>query len=659
MTVRAHSDAQFVSHGWRIELMDDSRAPLALRPEEFVEHVASTINGAEGWLYHRSRHAITYLARIADAAGRIIELYIKTYDSSRGVGALKQRLRGARAGNALRMTQALNQAGFDTPQIVMQGKHAESGRTMIASLATQGCPLPQIIESSNDTASPARKRAILRALGAEVARLHRAGFVHGDLTPYNVFVVDAQPPRFIFLDHDRTRLGFAIGRRRRQFRNLVQLGRFELTGISRADRLRVFHAYAAGLKRGPYRAALRRLAGMLEKRRREIAAALIVRPGAIADRNLGIMKRSQPAAPLRIIGIDPERGFAGGESQVLGLTLELIKLGHCAQLLCDPRGQLWERARAAAVVCHPLPIRNALDWIAGLRLRRFLSANQFDVVHFHTSRAHSIAPFAAGMDAKLVVTRRMDYVPNRWFAPWLYNRAVNCVAAISSEVACALSTAGVSLDRITIIQSGVDCGWFAPPSAQQRTAARGALGLAENEIAIGAVGGLEPRKGHRYLLDAVAELKREGMALRCFIAGQGSQREALERQARHLGLGNAVRLLGGIADPRALFFALDVYVQPSVKEGLGVALLEAMACGLPAVASRAGGIAEVIEHRRSGLLVAPADVQQLAQALRELVVGAEKRSAIGGRARSRALEFSMETMARKTLALYLSSLGRA
>lgn len=362
---------------------------------------------------------------------------------------------------------------------------------------------------------------------------------------------------------------------------------------------------------------------------------------------------------LRIVGVDPELGFAGGETQVLGLTLELLRLGHEAELLCDPNGSLWQRARAEDVACHPLRIRNAIDLRAGLALRRFLSRHSFDVVHFHTSRAHSLAPFAAGRARTLVVTRRMDYVPNRLFAGYLYNRAVDAVAAISQEVANALIAGGVSRDRITIIPSGVDCRHFAPPSPEQRAARRAELGLGANEIGVGAVGGLELRKGHRYLIDALGELRAMFPSLRCFIAGSGSQREALEAQIEARGLHDTVRLIGSISDPRALLWAIDIYVQPSVKEGLGVALLEAMACGLPAIASRAGGMAEVIEERQSGLLVAAEDAGALAQALRELLQSPDMRRAFGAAARTRAAtSFSMETMAHRTLAFYRSTLEK-
>jgi glycosyltransferase involved in cell wall biosynthesis len=371
------------------------------------------------------------------------------------------------------------------------------------------------------------------------------------------------------------------------------------------------------------------------------------------------MKTADGDGPLRILGVDPELGFAGGESQVMGLTLELLRLGHNAQLLCDPDGILWRRARAANVICHPLKIRNAMDCVAGMRLRGLLSRNRFDVVHFHTSRAHSMAPFAAGSAKALVVTRRMDYVPNRWFAPYLYNRAVDGVAAISRGVAQALVAGGVAAQRITIIPSGVDCTRFAPSSPDQRAAARRDLGLDSGEIAVASVGALELRKGHRYLLEALAAMQGRHRAIRAFIAGDGSQRAALEEQANRLGLGQTVRFLGSIEDPRTLFWAIDIFVQPSMMEGLGVALLEAMACGLSAVASRSGGMAEVIENRHDGLLVAVADTVALARSIEELADSPALRLSMGAQGRIKAeQDFSLAAMARKTLALYQSSMRK-
>jgi glycosyltransferase involved in cell wall biosynthesis len=276
-----------------------------------------------------------------------------------------------------------------------------------------------------------------------------------------------------------------------------------------------------------------------------------------------------------------------------------------------------------------------------------------------------MAPFAGGAprragDRVLVVTRRMDYVPNRLFAPWLYNHAVDAVAAISSGVMRALESAGVAPGRITLIPSGVDCERFRPALPAEREAARAALGIGADEIALGTVGALEARKGHRFLIDALSAIAGRGLAFRCFIVGAGSEREALAGQIRGLGLGNQVTLAGGVEDPGQLLSAIDVFVFPSLKEGLGVALMEAMACGIAPVASNTGGIPELIETGRSGLLVSPGSAAELASAQEVLIAAPEMRREIGAAARARMVEnFSMTAMAARTVELYRTSLERA
>jgi glycosyltransferase involved in cell wall biosynthesis len=379
------------------------------------------------------------------------------------------------------------------------------------------------------------------------------------------------------------------------------------------------------------------------------------------------------ARALNIAGVDPERGFAGGEAQVLGLTLALIRAGHRADLICDPSGSLWPRAQAAGVVCHPLRIRNSVDAAAGLKLRKLLAQNHYDVVHFHTSRAHALAPFAQGRARALLVTRRMDYAPNRLFAPWLFNRAVDGVAAISPAVADALVRSGVARDRVAIIPSGVDCDRFRPPSASEREAARRALGLAPAEIVAGTVGMLEPRKGQRYLIEAMALLdsgfdeaghanaqagaNAQVRELHCFIAGGGTLAEELAAQIRHRKLDHSTRLIGMIDDARALLWALDIFALPSLQEGLGVAALEAMACGLPVIASATGGLAQVVADGVTGIQVPAGDARSLAHAIARLAAEPELRLAMGAAGRTRACaNYGIEAMARATLELYRACL---
>jgi glycosyltransferase involved in cell wall biosynthesis len=369
---------------------------------------------------------------------------------------------------------------------------------------------------------------------------------------------------------------------------------------------------------------------------------------------------------MRIAGIDPERNFSGGEVQVLGLTLELMRAGHDAELLCDPDGVLWQRAQRAGITCRPLRIRNSLDVWAGLRLRAILGQRQYDVVHFHTARAHALAPYARRRAGALIVTRRMDYLPNRWFAPWLYNGVVQGVAAISESVAAALMARGVRREQITIIRSGVDCCRFAPPSVAVRQQARAALGIGPDEVAIGSIGALVPRKGHLNLVDALAFARDNGSGraaldgVRCFIAGAGPLWNEIRRRLAHTNLVETVKLLGHLEEPTKLLHALDIFVMPSLSEGLGVAALEAAAVGLPVIASAVGGLREVVEDGRTGVLVRAGDTASLAQAIWHLAADQAQRAQMGREGRRWAVQrYSMELMAKQTLDLYYACLDRS
>src|SRR5271163_614930 len=343
------------------------------------------------------------------------------------------------------------------------------------------------------------------------------------------------------------------------------------------------------------------------------------------------------AQPLSVVGVDPELGFAGGETQVLALTLALAGAGNRAELICDPAGRLWERATAAGIKCHPLHIRNAIDLAAGVRLRAILKRERYDVVHFHTSRAHSMAPFARSFGSALIVTRRMDYRPNRVFAPLLYNRAVDGVIAISEGVADSLAAAGVDRQRVEVIHSGVDCERFHLASAAERARARGALGIADDEIVVSAIGALEQRKGHRYLIEAIGALAAPTSSIKVkgFIAGQGSIHRVLQGEIAVLRRLERIKLLGRVDDPCELLWASDIFVMPSLKEGLGVAALEAMASGLPIVASEVGGLREIVKHDVTGIVVPPANANAIASAIGRLAESAQLRAQMGAAARAR------------------------
>ncbi len=301
------------------------------------------------------------------------------------------------------------------------------------------------------------------------------------------------------------------------------------------------------------------------------------------------------------------------------MTTYLSHTGHRSVVASDPRGVLSHRLTQADLPTAVLTVRNDLDILAGVRLRRFVRTEGSQVVHFHTARAHALSPWLHGLRVKRVVTRRMDYrVRPGLITHILYNKSVDAVVAISQGVQSALQTGGVSSSRIHIIPSGIDTTRFAI-TADQRAQQRAAQRIASNEIVVLAVGALAERKGHHTLLQAAAFLQQKGIQLRYLICGDGLLRTTLESETQTLGLAENVQFLGFCSDIVNYLAVADVVVHVPLWEGLGVAVIEALAAGLPVVASRVGGIPELIDNERSGLLVPPQEPTALAAAIERVV----------------------------------------
>jgi glycosyltransferase involved in cell wall biosynthesis len=326
----------------------------------------------------------------------------------------------------------------------------------------------------------------------------------------------------------------------------------------------------------------------------------------------------------------------------MGLLDYLASKDHQNHLLCHPDGMLRREAEKKAVVTFPVSIRNELDLRSIFFLRRLVQKEEYDIVHFHTKRAHALA-FWLGRPhpkASYVATRRMDYpVGRNWYNYRLYNRQVDGIVAISERIAAVLVEAGVKKEKIRVIHSGID----AAPFLQLREAKR------ESDLpVIGTVAALEERKGHRFLLEAATLLKREGIRAKYRIAGEGGEREALQEMVSAAGLRDEVVLMGFLSDIPRFLSEIDLFVLPSVYEGLGVAVLEAMAAGKPVVASSVGGVPELIEDQVTGLLVPPKDPAVLARAISRLLSDRTFARQLAERAREEVQRhFTVEQMAKQ------------
>jgi hypothetical protein len=208
-------------------------------------------------------------------AGAERPLFLKLFYGTSAFGSLKDFFRRSKALRSLRSMERLNDAGFGAPIAIGAGEERHANvlrRSFVVTLAVSGRPLPLFLRHQLEVRADAvwlrQKRTILTRLAQEIRALHNRGFVHGDLVPGNIFVAPASDGtvRFVFMDNDRT-CRYPLWLRHRLWkRNLVQLNRFPLAGISLQDRMRFFHAYAGRKTLGPQD---RRLIKWLERRTRQ------------------------------------------------------------------------------------------------------------------------------------------------------------------------------------------------------------------------------------------------------------------------------------------------------------------------------------------------------------------------------------------------------
>ena len=290
--------------------------------------------------------------------------------------------------------------------------------------------------------------------------------------------------------------------------------------------------------------------------------------------------------------------------------------------------------------------RGARDPVGAWRFWRSLRTQKFAIVHLHFGGRSVSLLSRAATQAKIVRHLHGRVLEPQGLAPvYVSARGTDAVVAVSQAVA----------DRVVdgparVIYAGLPLSHGDPPPPRRATA----------EIVIGTAGRLVELKGIEYLIRAVAALRREFPALRVEIAGSGPQRAKLEEEVARAGLVEQVKFLGWIDDIGSVLSRWDVFVMPSLEEGFPIAAMDAMAGGLPVVATAVGGVPELIEDEKSGWLVPPRDVEALASRLRLLLGDPDLRHSVGAAAYARVRDhFSAAQMARGFGQLYDELLGKS
>ncbi|MBX7218593.1 MAG: glycosyltransferase family 4 protein [Blastocatellia bacterium] len=334
---------------------------------------------------------------------------------------------------------------------------------------------------------------------------------------------------------------------------------------------------------------------------------------------------------MNLLHLSSGKTFGGGERHVLELVTALAARGHSLHVAVRPQSALREQLAAFPEIrLHVLGMRNALDVVSMTKLARLIQSERIAVVHAHYGRDYTLAAGAVRlarnlfkMECRLVLTRH-HYLPlsshplNR---TWL--SGTDAAIAVSGSVRATLcASLGWPPDRVRVIPNWVNPEPFRHPL--EKPNARQFFNLPQEGKLVGVINQLAPAKGQLEALQAVSHLATSFPNLHLVLAGTEhggtTFTEELKAAARRMNLTERIHWLGFVTEVPKLLAALDIVLIPSWNEAFSLGALEALAAGVPVIASQVGGLAEILTHEQTALLVPPQNGKELATALHRLLI---------------------------------------
>jgi glycosyltransferase involved in cell wall biosynthesis len=358
---------------------------------------------------------------------------------------------------------------------------------------------------------------------------------------------------------------------------------------------------------------------------------------------------------MKILQICSARELGGGERHLADLANGLAGRGHdlfAAIIHGSPLRAELPSVPAKNII--ELPLRSSLNIVGALKLARFVRQNEIEIVHAHMARDYPLAAAVARRaGARLVLTRHVLFPLSKIHRLTL--RHTSRVIAVSHAVAAALRDQCIfQPDKIVCIHNGIDVDRF----DQSRAAVEPRQPGTDKKQLVGMIGHLAPIKGQEDFIRAAAAVCSSRDDVEFIIAGEdksrsGNNRRQLESLIDELGLGRRISLVGWVDDVAALLATLDLFVSPSRSEPFGLSIVEAMAAGVPVIATRSEGALEIIDDEQNGRLVPIADPDALATAIDQLLSDFEECERLSENARRVVRErFSLGRMLDATEQVY-------
>ncbi|MBU1753596.1 glycosyltransferase family 4 protein [bacterium] len=368
--------------------------------------------------------------------------------------------------------------------------------------------------------------------------------------------------------------------------------------------------------------------------------------------------------PLKILHVDTSMSWRGGEQQLLYLSAGLQKKGYSQFIACQPDSLLIERCQGHASII-PVRMRGEWDIAAALKMAQLIDTNGIQLIHLHSSHAHALGLMASKISRSkpaVIVSRRVDFHLRKNPISWIkYRMGVASIIAVSNAVKQVLISDGICPEVIDVVYDGIDVERFGCSPSGSKGVDMDYLyqefGLNRLFPIVGIIAALAPHKDHKTFLQACLYVKKINHQVQFLIVGDGELRGKLQQMVKRLGLESNVIFSGFRNDIPQILSILDVFVVSSYLEGLNTSVLEAQSAGIPVVATKTGGIPEIIKDGLNGLLVLPQHPESLAERIVQLIDNKTLASQMAANAKIDVKKFNKEAMIDATEAIYCRVMG--
>lgn len=360
---------------------------------------------------------------------------------------------------------------------------------------------------------------------------------------------------------------------------------------------------------------------------------------------------------MKVLHLSSEKGWRGGEQQIAYLLDELAKADVENFVLARRSSEFEQYCEKKNIPVTGVAFKSSVDIRTAKAVKTACLQNKIDLVHMHSSKSHSLGVLSAvlGNSVPLILSRRVDFVPkDNWVTRWKYNHpAIKKILCVSRKIESIMREYVADPAKCVTVYSGIDLNRF---DVNHGRILRTEFNLPEDRIIIGNSSALEDHKDYKTFIHTIDILIKKNLPVNGFIMGSGSVENELRELVKKLSLDGHVIFTGYRRDIKDILPGLDIFLMTSTEEGLGTSVLDAFAAGVPVVATAAGGIPEMVQHEKTGLLAPVRDAVKLAENVERLINDGELKTLISQGALRLVQTFSKETTAEKTLAHYMDVL---